>query len=142
MKQNRSIMLCTVCLLLLGMFLTACGGKTESADIWENAMYTEDTMLGTGTKHLVVTIQAEERAVTLTLQTDKDNLEEALSQHQLISGEEGPYGLYVKSVNGMRADYDIDQTYWSLCQESVPLQSGVSQTKIADGDRFELVRMK
>ena len=32
----------------------------------------------------------------------------------VVSGEDSQYGLYVKSVNGETADYDVDGTYWAF----------------------------
>ena len=46
--------------------------------------------------------------------TDKETVGEALLDAKLIEGEEGAYGLYVKKVNGIVADYDVDQTYWAF----------------------------
>ena len=63
-------------------------------------------------------------------------------EHKLISGEKGPYGIYVKMVNGMYADYDIDQSYWALTKDGESLQTAVDGTVIADGDHFEIVHIK
>ena len=70
-----------------------------------------------------------------------NNLRKALEGEGLISGEEGPYGLYVKVVDGVTADYDVDQSYWSLTKDGV-MCSGVDSTPIADGDHFELTYTK
>jgi hypothetical protein len=76
------------------------------------------------------------------IKTDKDNLEEALLEHRLISGEKGPYGMYVKFVNGMEADYDKNQTYWSLTKNSEYMMTGVTDTKIEDGEKYEFTYTK
>ncbi len=116
--------------------------KTEKTDLWSDALYTENEILGSGAKTFELEVKADDRSVTFTVSTDADNLEEALTVHKLIEGEEGPYGLYVKKVNGITADYDIDNTYWSLCQDGTPLQTGVGYTKIKGGEHFEFVRTK
>lgn len=46
--------------------------------------------------------------------TDKKTVGEALQELNLIAGEQGAYGLYVKTVNGITADYDKDKTYWAF----------------------------
>ena len=69
------------------------------------------------------------------------NLRQALENAGLISGEEGAYGLYVKVVDGITADYDVDGSYWSLTKNGV-LTAGVDSTEIADGDHFEFTYTK
>lgn len=142
MKTYRNIILGSMLIFMLSVSLVACGGKTAKTDPWSHAKHTESIEFGEGAKTVTVAVQVEEHAIDLTLHTDKENLEEALLEHELISGDKGPYGLYVKVVNGITADYDIDRTYWSLCQGGIPMQTGVSETPISDGDRFELVYTK
>ena len=77
-----------------------------------------------------------------TVKTDSSkNLRQALEGAGLISGDEGAYGMYVKVVDGITADYDVDQSYWSLTKDG-ELCSGVDSTKIADGDHFEFTYTK
>ncbi len=110
--------------------------------LWADADYTTDTELGSGKTTVKVAVTAEERTVTFTLHTDKTTLGDALLEHGLIAGEQGAYGMYIKTVNGMFADYDTDQTYWSLCKDGEFLSTGVDATAISDGDSFELIRVK
>ena len=53
-----------------------------------------------------------------TINTDKEILRDALEEHNLISGEQGAYGLYVKVVNGIKADYDEDGGYCIKASQS------------------------
>lgn len=77
-----------------------------------------------------------------TVKTDSSkNLRQALEGAGLISGDEGPYGLYVKVVDGITADYDVDGSWWSLTKDGV-MCSGVDSTPIADGDHFEFTYTK
>lgn len=72
----------------------------------------------------------------------KNNLRQALEAEGLISGDESAYGLYVKVVNGITADYDVDSSWWSLSKGGEILMTGVDSTPIADGDHFELTYSK
>ena len=72
----------------------------------------------------------------------ENNLRQALEGEGIIAGEEGPYGLYVKVVDGVTADYDVDQSWWSLSKDGEMLMTGVDTTPIADGDHFELTYSK
>lgn len=126
----------------LCLILSACGGTAQTTDLWSAAMYTEDTELGTGSKTLFVDVKAEDRSVTFTIKTDKETVGEALVDNGLVSGEQGPYGLYVKFVNGIEADYNKTQTFWSFTKGGEALQTGVDSTKFSDGEHFELVYTK
>ncbi len=137
MKKCISLMICILC-----MFMTACNVSTGEKSLWETATYTEDAELGNGGKVVTVDVVAGDKTVTFTINTDKEALGDALLEHGLISGEKGPYGLYVKVVNGITADYDINQSYWSLTKNSGYMQTGVDSTKISDGEHYEFTYMK
>lgn len=110
--------------------------------LWEKATYREDKTFGDGAKTVKVTVKAGDHSVTFTVKTDKDNLGDALLEHKLVEGEDGAYGLYIKKVNGILADYDVDQTYWSFQIGGEAQMNGVSDAKIQGGESFELVRTK
>ncbi len=130
-------------LLILCLVLTLCAcGKTKAPDLWENALYTEDTELGQGAKTVTVQVQAEDKTVNFTIHTDSATLGEALMEHGLVEGDMGEFGLYVKKVNGILADYDVDQTYWGFYSNGEYMMSGVDTTEIFGGESYELVRTK
>lgn len=97
-------------------------------------VYTEDTELGEGSKTITfVATAAEDNAVTFTIHTDAATVGEALLSLKLIAGEESSYGLYVKTVNGVTADYDKDGTYWAFYIDGEYAMTGVDATEITDG---------
>ena len=67
------------------------------------------------------------------IKTDKETVGEALVEVGLISGEEGPYGLYVKTVNGITLDYEKDKAYWAFYEENAYANAGVDKTPITEG---------
>jgi hypothetical protein len=138
----KNIVCIFVSVVLIMCVMLGCSTDTVQDNLWENALYSENTELGAGDKSLVLEVVAQDKAVTLVIKTDKDNLEEALLEHRLISGEKGPYGMYVKFVNGMEADYDKNQTYWSLTKNSEYMMTGVTDTKIEDGEKYEFTYTK
>ncbi len=75
---------------------------------------------------------------TFTVETEKSTVGEALLEKGLIEGEEGPYGLYVKVVDGIRADYDETGTYWSFYINGSYASSGVDKTEIQDGATYSM----
>lgn len=129
-------------LLALVLCLVSCGGAADADALWENAAYTEDTELGEGEKTVIVEVKVEEYSVSFTIHTDKAILGDALFEHALIDGEEGPYGLYIKKVNGITADYDADQSYWAFYQNGEYMMTGVDTTEIIGGEHYELVYTK
>ena len=125
--------------LALLLLFAACGEKTAPADLWKEAQYSEDTTLGEGANTVKVTVQAGEKSVTFTVHTNKTNLGEALLDLSLIEGDAGQYGLYVKKVNGILADYDVDQSYWAFRSNGEMMPTGIDQTELTDGGQYELV---
>lgn len=138
MKTIAKILtLATVLSLLFA--LSACGEKTVE-QLWdENAVYTEDTTFGEGSKTVEVEVKAGERKVTFTICSDEQYLGDALIAYGLISGEEGAYGLYIKTVNGILADYDTDQSYWGFYKDGEYAMAGIDLTEFLDGEHYELV---
>lgn len=110
--------------------------------MWEDAKYLTDTELGEGAKTLVVEVKADDRQVTFTIHTDKTTVGEAMQEHGLLEGEVGDYGLYVKKVNGILADYDVDQTYWGFYINGEYAMTGVDSTNIEEGVTYCLARVK
>lgn len=130
-------------LLILCLVLTLCAcSKTKAPDLWENALYTEDTELGQGAKTVTVQVQAEDKTVNFTIHTDSATLGEALLEHGLVEGDMGEFGLYIKKVNGILADYDVDQSYWGFYSGGEYMMSGVDTTEISGGESYELIRTK
>ena len=139
-NKMRTLLTAVLCVMMLAS-MTACT-KEEEKGIWADAKYTEDTELGKGSKTVKVVVEAEEKKITFTIHTDETILGDALLAHELVEGEDGDFGLYIKKVNGMLADYDVDQTYWGFYQNGEYMMTGVDTTEFADGDQYELVRTK
>lgn len=139
-NKMRTLLTAVLCVMMLAC-MTACT-KEEEKGIWADAKYTEDTELGEGSKIVKVVVEAEEKKITFTIHTDETILGDALLAHELVEGEDGDFGLYIKKVNGMLADYDVDQTYWGFYQNGEYMMTGVDTTEFADGDQYELVRTK
>lgn len=162
MKSKRKLLQSATALTLcalLALMLCACGKSDKSGSenvsssapmtssvkisgLWATATYTKDTELGTGKKTVEVEVEAGNRKVTFTVHTDEDTLGAALISTGLISGEQGEYGLYIKTVNGITADYDTDGAYWEFNSNGRYMMSGVDSTKISDGEHYELVYTK
>lgn len=134
-KNLIAVVLVLACVLSLA----ACG---KSVDLWKDATYVEDTTLGEGATSISVTVTAQEKSVVFTVNTDKTILSEALLEHELISGDVGEFGIYIKYVNGIRADYDIDMAYWGLKVNGEFAMTGADSVQVENGGNYELVYTK
>ena len=114
----------------------------EYASVWADATYTEDKTFGDGATTFLLEVQVGTHSVTFTVNTDETILGTALLEHSLIDGEQGPYGLYVKSVNGILADYDVNGRYWGFNKNGEYMMTGVDATEIEAGAHYELVYSK
>ena len=125
-------------IVLTVLALASCFNTVDAEGLWENATYRRDMELGNGANVITVVVSAGESSVTFTINTDKDTVGAALLEHELIAGEDGAYGLYVKTVNGILADYDIDQSYWSFYIDGEYAISGVDSTPAVNGGTYKL----
>ena len=118
----------------------ATGAVQEESSVWDSAQYTEDTELGEGANAITFECTAEDRTVTFTIHTDAEHLRAALEDSGLIAGDESEFGMYVKTVNGMSADYEADGYYWSLYVDGEYATTGVDTTPVTDGGSYAFVR--
>ncbi len=136
-----SLILCLT--LSIGIFAACDKEEEKDADgVWAEAKYTEDATVGEGAKTVKLKIEAEGKSITLNVKTDADILGEALISYGIVEGEDSEYGLYIKKVNGISADYDRDGYYWGFYQKGEYMMTGVDSTEIKGGEEFELVRTK
>lgn len=142
MKTTKKVF-AVIFAIILCISITACKEKQNTEEsLWDNAVYTEDTSLGNGETTLTVSVKAEDKTVNFTIKTDKKTVGDALMEHNLVEGEESAYGLYIKSVNGIVADYDTDKSYWAFYVNGEYAQSGVDTTEISEGVKYSLEHTK
>lgn len=92
-----------------------------------------------GQKNLTISVVHAQPAGTtqLLLETQRAYLGDALLDEGIIAGKDSTYGLYVLQVDGETAD-ESRQQWWCITKDGQPVDTGISATPIADGDRFEL----
>lgn len=134
MKFRRilSVMLCVVLIAAVALFTSGCTDeKNQEAPKETNAFSDEVKELGEGEKSFAFTVtDADGKETCFMIKTDKTIVGEALQELGLIDGEEGPYGLYVKTVNGSTYDYDADGKYWAFYVNGEYAPTGVDVTEI------------
>lgn len=149
-KKHLSLFLCMMLIAAMALITTGCNGnngaqKTETAQQTtvtddaqaEKSAESEPTIVGEGnTVFTFSVVDADGKETFFEVHTDKTTVGEALLENNLIAGEDSDYGLYVKEVNGISADYDKDGAYWSFYVDGQYAQSGVDTTNIEEGKTY------
>lgn len=89
----------------------------------------------------VTVIDKDWNVNSFTYETTASNLADVLKDNKLVKGTEGPYGLYIETVNGITASWDVDQSWWQINRNGEEAQVGASSLPVNNGDEFELVYM-
>ena len=119
--------------LIMIFTLGACGETKKDVLPTSDSASVEPVQSKTFTFEVV---DANGNKTELSVMSDIKILGEALQTLGYIKGEQGPYGLYIKEVNGITADYDTDGTYWAFYINGEMSMKGVDQTEIVDGDVY------
>lgn len=122
-------------IMTMAVSVIACGKKEEVST--ETSVYEDGAVIGEGSKSFEFTVvnMAGEEA-TFEVKTDEDTVGAALLENNVIAGEDGDYGLYVKTVNGETVDYDKDGKYWAFYINGEYGMTGVDATDIVEGDSY------
>ena len=89
--------------------------------------------IGEGKTSFVFQVENEGKVKEYEVYTDKTSVGEALQEVGLIEGEMGDYGLYVKKVDGIEADYNTTGTYWAFYVDGEYAVNSADKTEIEDG---------
>ena len=147
-KMNKKMLtafLCTMLMVTMALCVTGCSNKADGNKTEAGFVSTEETIsvkkeitvLGEGVTVFDFTVIDKDGEETVfEIHTDKTVVGEALLELDLIAGEEGAYGLYVKKVNGITAEYETDGTYWAFYVNGEYATSGVDTTSIKDGESY------
>jgi len=137
-----------VLIVAMALFTTGCNGSAANGESGNSSAAASDAgsagsgqaelkQLGEGSTVFLFTVVDQEGGETsFEIHTDKETVGEALTELGLIAGEEGEYGLYVKTVNGITADYDKDGVYWAFYINGEYAATGVDATAVTEGDSY------
>ena len=134
MKKLLAILLAA----LLVLSLCACGKKAAPGEGGAPVINDGD-VIGEGKNSFTLEIvDGDGKKITATINCDDTIVGDALQAYGIIAGEEAEYGLYIKSVNGITADYETDGTYWSFYVNGEYAVTGVDMTEIESGATYTL----
>ena len=156
-KKIKSMLLCMMLTMAMAITAVGCGSKTENTtDTQKNteisivntestvetesvdAAVAQEIILGEGSvKFTFIVVDADGNETNFVVSTDKETVGDALLELNLIEGDDSEYGLYVKTVNGITADYDTDHTYWAFYVNGEYSNTGVDSTPVNEGDTYE-----
>ena len=95
------------------------------------------TVVGEGSTAFAFTVvDADGNEKVYEIHTDKTIVGDALLELNLIAGDAGDYGLYVKTVDGITVDYDTDGKYWAFYINGEYAMTGVDATAITEGEEY------
>ena len=147
--KKLSLILCIVLIAAMALFTTGCNDNSstgekespkatqETTDDIETTETSDVKVLGEGATEFFFNVTDNAGKETkFEIHTDKTVVGDALIELELISGEAGDYGLYVKQVNGITADYDVDGTYWAFYINGEYAMTGVDTTDITKGATY------
>lgn len=150
--KRLSLFLCMMLIAAMALVTTGCSDKTQKQEeTVTNQVVTEEEpaeeasagavaeakVVGEGNTVFAFTVVDADGMVTaFEVHTDKATVGEALLDCGLIEGDQGDYGLYVKKVNGVTADYDADGAYWAFYVDDEYAQAGVDATNIEEGKTY------
>ncbi|WP_099204337.1 DUF4430 domain-containing protein [Scatolibacter rhodanostii] len=129
--------------LLLTIGLAGCQNQQTASTKPDSSSVSSSVSLASEKANEAAKINLDFRVVgkdgkeeTFAITSEKTNLKEILDEQNLIEGSDSSYGFFVTTVNGETAD-DANQEWWCLTKNGELWNYGVSDTEVADGDKFE-----
>lgn len=141
-KMASNWLWCVMLLMAITVGVTGCNSSSSSDEEAQQSTQTVETVLEGGTigegsiQFLFSVVDKDGNETQFEVYTDKETVGEALLELNLIAGDESEYGLFVKTVNGITADYDKDGVYWAFYVNDEYASTGVDATKITQGDSY------
>ncbi len=138
-KKLISMLVCVVLIVAMALSITGCSttNTDQPASQPQQSQISDVIAKGEGqTVFSFTVVDKDGNETAFEIHTDKTVVGQALLDCQLIQGEEGPYGIYVKTVNGITADYDFDGTYWAFYINGEYAMTSVDSTDINTADTY------
>ncbi len=144
MKKSLSAIISLLLIVITLFTFASCGDNNASdGNIQEATAAATVTappgskVVGEGKTNFVFSVvDVDGNETFFDVYTDKTTVGEALLDCKLIEGEDGQYGLYVKTVNGTTLDYDKDGKYWAFYIDGEYAPTGVDLTEITQGKAY------
>ena len=126
MKNNKILKLAGIVVLALAM-------------VFAFITFSEKTVEGSKSITIEV-VDNEKKSTVYELKTDALYLQGAMDEAKGLTyeGDEGQFGLMVHTVNGVKADYNVDQSYWAFYVNGEYCNYGIAEQPVNDQDAFKI----
>lgn len=136
-KKSISAVLAIIFVIASMFVMSACGNEKATDGNAYDATVLSGGVIGEGENQFVFTVvDTEGKETEFEVHTDKTIVGEALLDLGIINGDQGDYGLYVKTVNGITLDYETDGKYWAFYVDGEYAMTGVDMTEITTGATY------
>ena len=140
-KSILSLLVILVLIAALALTFTACEEDPNPGDEPHTEAPTIESNNGSGETEqkpsfFFTVVKSDGTTKSYTVQTNKDNVGDALVAEGLISGEEGAYGWFVTTVDGEFHKWEEDGKYWAFYIDGEYAMTGVSSTPITAGATY------
>ncbi len=126
MKNKKLILCLTVLFAAITMIFAGCGQKTET-DSEKSA------------KSITVTVVYKDASQKeYNISTDAKFLSDALYEKGLVTKEEYKKDGMYTVIDGVKADYNVDKSWWCVTAGGNMTQVGMDDLEISDGDKYEI----
>lgn len=115
--------------------------QVEGLELEEGTTVTleEGKNYGLGEKRFAFhVIDGEGNEIAVTVSTDQETVGAALAEWNIVAGEDSAYGLYIKTVNNITADFNTDGSYWAFYIDGEYAMTGVDSTEINEDSVYTL----
>lgn len=135
-KRWFALLLCILLIAAMAVLTTGCDANTTT-ETPAGDTQVQKTVKGEGkTVFDFTVVNAEGKETAYEIHTDEKTVGAALLKLGLIAGDDGDYGLYVKTVDGITVDYDKDGKYWAFYADGAYATAGVDKTDIKEGASY------
>lgn len=140
LKKVLSVICVFMLFAAMAWNITGCSKKTAVQEPQTNKTTDTAAVIGDGGKiFYFVAVDLEGNESNYEIHSDAQFVGEALLENDLIDGDTGDYGLYVKTVNGITLDWDKDAKYWSFLIDGEYAMTGCDMTEIVDGLTYTFI---
>ncbi len=123
MKNLRKIIAIVALVAAIMAVFAGCGTKTQE-----------------GAKTITVVVTNKEgKDKTFTYTTDEKYLGPVLREEGLVTGHYDGDSFFIDAVDGLTADYSVDESWWQVLAEGEAALVGVDEIAIKDGGSYQLV---
>ncbi len=137
MNLAHKLILCMVLIAALALMAVGCSKTQENPEAPAEELVA--TPIGEGATTFDLTVTKADGSKTLyAVSTDETTVGAALLALELIAGDEGEFGLYIKTVDGETHVYEDDGMYWAFYINDEYAVTGVDMTDIEAGAAYEL----